>query len=230
MHASIPGELETGAKMPLDKQLQQAVLAELGWDPSVTAAHIGVTANAGVVALTGHVETFAEKYAAETAARRVRGVKGVAEEIQVELPFERTRGDDDIAAAAIERLAWDTSVPTDAITVKVEQGWVTLTGSVTWHYQKEAAAQDVARLHGVVGLSNQVVVTPAVNVSDITDKIRIALHRSWLLDDENVTVRADGGHIHLTGTVGSPHERQVAWATAWAAPGATSVTNDLTIL
>jgi osmotically-inducible protein OsmY len=114
--------------------------------------------------------------------------------------------------------------------VKVEQGWVTLTGAVTWHYQKEAAGQDVARLHGVVGLSNRVVVTPAVNVSDINRKIRDALHRSWLLDDENVTVRADGGHIHLTGTVGSAYERRIAWATAWASPGASSVTNDIAIL
>jgi osmotically-inducible protein OsmY len=210
--------------------LQQAVLAELGWEPSVNAAHIGVTANAGVVTLTGHVETFAQKHAAEAAAVRVRGVKAVAEEIQVELPFERTRGDDDIAAAAIERLAWDTSVPADAVSVRVDQGWVTLTGSVAWYFQKEAAEQDVIRLHGVVGLSNQIAVTPAVNVSGITDQIRHALHRSWLLDDQKVTVSADGGHIYLTGTVGSAYERQVAWATAWAAPGATSVTNDLGIL
>lgn len=215
--------------MTLDRQLQQAVLAELDWEPSVVAAHIGVTVNAGVVTLTGHVETFAEKHAADIAARRVRGVKAVAEEIQVELPFERTRGDDDIAAAAIERLAWDTSVPLDAITVKVEQGWLTLTGQVTWFYQKEAAGQDIARLHGVSGVSNQIVVKPVVDVSDISDKIRHALRRSWLLDDENVTVRADGGHVHLTGTVHSPHDRQVAWATAWAAPGATSVENDISI-
>jgi osmotically-inducible protein OsmY len=215
--------------MPLDRNLQQAVLAELGWEPSVTAAHIGVTANAGVVTLTGHVETYAQKHAAEAAARRVRGVKALAEEILVQLPFERTRGDDDIAAAAIERLAWDTSVPADAVSVRVEQGWVTLTGSVAWYYQKEAAEQDIVRLHGVVGLSNQIAVTPTVDVSGITDQIRQALHRSWLLDDQKVTVTADGGHIHLTGTVGSAYERQVAWATAWAAPGATSVTNDLGI-
>jgi osmotically-inducible protein OsmY len=216
--------------MPLDKQLQQAVLAELDWDPSVTAAHIGVTANAGVVTLTGHVETYAEKEAAETAAWRVRGVKAVAEEMVVELPFERIRGDDEIAAAVIERLAWDASVPADAVSVKVEQGWVTMTGSVAWHYQKLAAGQDVARLHGVVGLSNQLAVTPAVNVPDITRTIRDALHRSCLLHDENITVRADGGHIHLIGTVGSAYERRIALVTAWAAPGATGVTNDLAIL
>jgi len=215
--------------MPLDKQLQQAVLAELDWEPSVVAAHIGVTANAGVVTLTGHVETFAEKHAAETAALRVRGVKAVAEDIQVELPFERIHGDDDIAAAAVERLAWDTSVPAGMITVKVEQGWMTLTGQVPWFFQKQAAAQDVGRLHGVTGLSNQIVVRPVVDVFDISTKIRLALHRSWLLDTENVTVRADGGHIRLTGTVHSPHDRQVAWMTAWAAPGAISVENDIAI-
>ena len=215
--------------MPFDTQLQQAVLAELGWDPSVVASHIGVTANAGVVTLTGHVETFAEKYAAEAAASRVRGVKAVAENIQVELPFDRARGDDDIAAAALERLVWDTSVPPDTITVKVEQGWITLSGQVAWYYQKEAAEQDVRRLHGVVGVSNHVVVKSSVDVSDISHKIRSALNRSWLPDDQTVTVRADGGKIHLTGTVRSPHDRHLAWATAWAAPGATSVENDIAI-
>ncbi len=216
--------------MPFDKQLQQAVLAELDWEPSVLAGHIGVTANDGVVTLSGHVESFAEKHAAETAAGRVRGVKAVAEEINVELPFERIRGDDDIAAAAIERLSWDTSVPRDAITVKVEQGWVTLTGQVSWYYQKAAAEQAIARLHGVSGISNQIILRPAVDVSDISDKIRNALRRSWLPDDETVMVRADGGRIHLSGAVRSPHDRQIAGATAWAAPGAISVENDIAII
>jgi osmotically-inducible protein OsmY len=110
------------------------------------------------------------------------GVKAVADEIIVELPFERTRGDEDIAAATIERLAWDTSVPPDAIAVKVEQGRLTLTGHVALFYQKQAAGQDVARLHGVTGVSNQIAVRSAVDVSDISDKIRLALRRSWLLD------------------------------------------------
>jgi osmotically-inducible protein OsmY len=196
----------------------------------VVAGHIGVTANAGIVTLTGHVESVAEKYAAETATRRVKGVKAVAEEITVEVPFERRRGDDDIAAAAIERLAWDTSVPPDAITVTVEQGWVTLIGQVPWYYQKQAAEQAVARLHGVSGISNHLLVKPVVDVADISDRIRYALRRSWLLDDAMVTVRADGGRVHLTGTVRSPHDRQVAWETAWAAPGATSVENDIAIV
>lgn len=230
MSLEYDGSLSLESMMPFDKLLQQAVLAELDWEPSLVAGHIGVTANAGVVTLTGHVESFAEKYVAETATRRVKGVKAVAEEITVELPFERIRGDNDIAAAAIERLAWDTAVPPDAITVKVEQGWITLTGQVTWFHQKQAAEQAIARLNGVNGISNQVLVKPVVDVTGISDRIRHALRRSWLVDDGTVTVRADGGHVHLTGTVRSPHDRQVAWATAWAAPGATSVENDIAIL
>ena len=112
--------------MSTDIQLKQAVLAELTWEPRVNAAHIGVMANAGVVTLSGHVENFEEKYAAERAVRRVRGVKAIAEEIEVQIPFERERGDDAIAEAAIDRLAWDVSIPRDAIMVKVEKGWITL--------------------------------------------------------------------------------------------------------
>jgi osmotically-inducible protein OsmY len=221
--------------MSSDTRLQEAVLAELGWDPSVTAANIGVTAKAGVVTLSGRVETFAEKKAAGKAAQRVKGVKAVAEEILVEVPFERTRTDEDIAAAAIERLAWDTSVPADAVSVRVEQGWITLTGEVTWYYQKEAAAQDIARLHGIVGVSNQVIVrpvvdVPVVDVADIGSKISRALDRSSMFYDQSIVVTADGGNIHLTGKVRSSHDRQVAWETAWSAPGATSVENDIAIL
>lgn len=215
--------------MSSDGHLQGAVLAELGWDPSVNAAHIGVTANAGVVTLTGQVESFAEKHAAETAAHRVRGVIAVAEDIVVQVPFERTRGDEDIAAAAVERLAWDTSVTPGTIFVTVADGWVTLTGTVAWFYQKEAAFQDLVRLQGVRGVSNQIVVEQAVDVTGIGVAISHALHRSWLFDNQNISVTADGNHIHLRGTVRSPAERQLAFAAAWSAPGVTRVVNDIEI-
>ncbi|HEY5106476.1 MAG TPA: BON domain-containing protein [Caulobacteraceae bacterium] len=215
--------------MSRDHELQQAVLEELSWEPSVTAAHIGVAANAGVVTLTGHVESFANKHAAETAALRVKGVKAVAEEIEVHLPFDRKRGDDQIAAAAIDRLAWDVSIPKDAVKVKVENGWVNLTGQVEWHYQHEAAQQDVRRLLGVVGVSNQITIKPRVDVSDIGNDIKSALHRSWF-DPEAVRVSAEAGRVRLTGTVHSPHERYVAAAAAWAAPGVTTVENDIAIM
>ena len=214
--------------MPHDNQLQQAVLAELRWEPSVTAAHIGVAANAGVVTLTGHVAHYADKHAAEVAAFRVKGVKAVAEEIEVELPYAAKRSDDDIAAAALDRLLWDVSVPRDAVKVKVEKGWVTLTGQVEWHYQHDAAQQDVRRLFGVVGVSNQIAIKPRVNVLDISDDINTALHRSWF-DPTTIKVSAEAGNIRLTGTVHSPHDRYVAAATAWAAPGATAVDNAITV-
>lgn len=212
-----------------DRRLQEAVLAELGWEPSVRDAHIDVAAKAGVITLTGHVESYAEKHGAELAASRVKGVKAVAEGIEVQLPFARRRGDVDIAQAALDRIGWDVTVPDNAVTVKVENGWVTLAGQVDWHFQREAAEQDVCRLSGVVGISNQVTVAPRLDVSCISDDITHALHRSWFFDDNTISVSAEGGRIRLTGTVHSPHDRKLAASTAWAAPGATCVENDITV-
>jgi osmotically-inducible protein OsmY len=216
--------------MSEDSKLQQAVLDELSWEPSVTAAHIGVSANAGVVTLTGHVDNYAAKSAAENAVRRVKGVRGVAEEMEVHLPMDTQRGDAAIAAAAIERLSWNVSVPRDAITVSVEKGWVALSGEVDWWYQKDAAEQDVRRLWGVVGVSNQVTIKPRVDTGGLSDDITHALHRSWFFDPDNVKVTAKDGRVKLTGTVRSWQERQTAASTAWAAPGAISVENDLAVV
>jgi osmotically-inducible protein OsmY len=216
--------------MSQDSQLQEAVLAELRWEPSVVAGHIGVSARAGVVTLTGHVESFMQKLAAEAATRRVKDVKAVAEELEVKLPYDMRRDDTDIASASVERLAWDVSVPKNRIAVQVEKGWVTLTGEVDWHYQKDAAAQDIHHLLGVVGVSNQIGINPLIDTSNVSDDIMHALHRSWFFDPKTVNVTADGGRIRLTGTVHSWHDRQVAAETAWAAPGATAVENDLTVL
>ncbi len=216
--------------MSSDNQLQQAVLAELKWEPSVTAAHIGVAANAGVVTLSGHVGSFAEKLAAERAARRVKGVKALAEEIEVRLPFAAKKTDEEIAAAALDRLAWDVSVPNEAVKVKVEKGRITLTGQVDWQYQRQAAEQDVRGLYGVVGASNQITIKPRVNTSNISDDIMHALHRSWFFDPKTINVSADGGKVRLSGTVRSWHERQVAAATAWAAPGVTDLVNEIVIV
>jgi len=216
--------------MSEDSKLQQAVLDELSWDPRVSAAHIGVSAAAGVVTLTGYVENYAAKHEAENAVRRVKGVRAVAEEMQVHLPMDTGRSDTDIAGAAIERLSWNVAVPKDAIIVSVEQGWVVLSGQVdSWH-QKDAAEEDVRRLWGVVGVSNQVTIKPSVDTANLSDDITHALHRSWFFDPDNVHVTAKGGHVKLTGTVGSFHEFQTAAATAWSAPGAISVENDLAVV
>ena len=221
--------LQLESPMSDDRQLQQDVLAELNWEPAVTAAHIGVTASAGVVTLSGHVDSYAGKVAAEQAARRVKGVKAVAEEIEVRLPFDVERSDDEIAAAAIDRLAWNVSLPRDSIKVRVEHGWVTLTGEVAWGYQKAAVEEDIRPLLGVVGVSNQTTIKSRVNTANLSDDITHALHRSWFFDPDNISVRADGGRVRLTGTVHSPHDRQVAAITAWSAPGATEVQNDIIV-
>jgi osmotically-inducible protein OsmY len=157
-------------------------------------------------------------------------VRAVAEELEVRLAIDSQRSDDDIAAAAIERLAWDASIPADAITIQVENGWVTLTGEVGWYFQKEAASLAVRPLRGVIGVANQVIIRPRVNITNLTEDIVDALHRSWFLDPKTITVSAENGAIRLSGSVHSWPERQVAGEIAWAAPGATAVNNDLTVI
>ncbi len=215
--------------MTQDSNLQAAVTEELSWEPTVTASHIGVTAKSGVVTLTGHVENYAEKFAAEQATRRVRGVKAVAEELEVHIPFENRRDDGDIAAAALNRIEWDTLIPQRAVQIKVEKGWVTLSGDVKWNYQRDAAANDVRNLFGVVGVSNQLGVEPHPRAADVETKIDEALKRSWYFDEDNVNVTVDGGTVHLTGTVHTPFDRQAAGHAAWQAAGTTRVDNDILI-
>lgn len=215
--------------MSNDRNLQEAVLAELNWSPSITAANIGVAAKDGVVTLTGHVENYAQKRQAELATGRVKGVKAIAEELEVRLPFTIKRDDSAIAAAAIDRLSWDVSVPPDAVKVKVESGWVTLTGEVDWHYQKEAAHDDIRPLNGVTGVSNQIAIKPCVNTKDISNDIQAALHRNWFFQPKLIEVTANGSKVKLSGSVNNWHDRDVAGATAWAAAGTTDVENNITV-
>jgi osmotically-inducible protein OsmY len=211
-----------------DKKLKQDVLAELSWEPSVDSAHVGVTTHDGVVTLTGHVGSYVEKHAAETAASRVKGVKAVAEEIEVKLPLEVKRGDEEIAAAAADRLAWDVAIPSDSVKVKVENGWVTLSGELEWHYQLDAVERNVRGLYGVVGVYNQITIKPVANATNINDNIMHALNRSWF-DPKKISVTAEGGKITLTGKVSSWADRELAGETAWAAPGAVTVKNGISI-
>lgn len=215
--------------MSHDGQLQERVLAELTWEPSLTAGHIGVTAVDGVVTLTGHVENYAAKSAAETAARRVRGVRAVAEELEVRLPTESVRDDADIAAAALNRLDWDVSVPEGVVGVRVEGGWVTLTGAVDWRYQKDAAERGIRPLYGVSGVSNHISIKARVDTRHLRDQITHALQRSWY-GAGDVRVSAEGGKVRLTGTVHTPHDREAAGWTAWAAPGTAEVENDIAVV
>ncbi len=215
--------------MSKNTDLQERVLAELSREPSVTASQIGVGVKDGVIILTGHVSTLAEKFAAENAAWRVKGVRAVAEEIEVRLPLDTKRSDEDIANAVLERLRWNASIPNDAIKVTVENGWVTLEGEVPWQFQRANAAEEVHCLLGVRGVSNRLSVRPTVDTAELTDDITHALHRSWFFDPATVIVSAKSGKVRLSGTVKTPHERQLAAATAWAASGVTDVENDLQI-
>lgn len=215
--------------MSEDQTLKQSVLDELKWEPSVNAAHIGVTARDGVITLSGHVDNYAEKYAAEGATRRVKNVKAVAEELEVRLPFsDNKHGDEEIASSAASQLKSDSSVPANAVKAKVEKGWVTLTGEVDWHYQQDAALDDVRYLWGVKGVSNNITIKVRPNTSAIKENIVKALDRSWL-NPARIDVSADGGKVTLTGEVDSWYEREEAAFTAWAAPGTTSVENDIHI-
>jgi osmotically-inducible protein OsmY len=215
--------------MSHDDRLKKAVLAELAWEPSIEAAHIGVMAENGTVTLTGNVESYGQKHAAEMATGRVKGVKAIAEELKVHLPFEIKRDDADIATAAVNRLAWDTGTPHDAVKIKVEKGWLSLTGQVDWHFQKEAAEREVRNLQGVVGITNLIEIKPRVNAANLEDGIQHALHRSILFQPEKVHVAVESGRVTLTGSVNSWQDRQTAEKKAWAAHGATSVENDLIV-
>ena len=163
------------------------------------------------------------------ATGRVKGVRAIAEEIEVRLPFEIKRDDADIATAAANRLAWDTATPRDAVKIKVEKGWVTLAGRVDWHFQMESAEREVRNLMGVIGVSNNITIKPHVDAAHLGQDIQLALHRSIFFEPEKVHVTAEDGRVKLTGTVGSWQERQTAANTAWAARGATSVENDLIV-
>ncbi|MBO1021918.1 BON domain-containing protein [Methylobacterium sp. SD274] len=215
--------------MTVDKTLQTNVIAELGWEPSVTAAHIGVAAKDGVVTLTGHVQNYMEKHAAEKAAGRVKGVRAVADEIEVRLPHHVKRNDNEIAVAVVQRLDWNASVPDEAVKVTVDKGWVTLTGQVEWQFQKTAAEHDIRGMLGVVGISNDVTIKARPNATDISADITEALHRSWY-DPKTINVSAVGGVVHLSGTVHTWYDRQMAGWTAWGAPGATTVDNDIRVV
>jgi osmotically-inducible protein OsmY len=215
--------------MSKDAQLQQAVRDELAWEPAVTAAHLGVAANNGIVTLTGHVPNFWQKEAAETAAARVKGVKAVVEEIKVEL-FGDTVPDENLAKDVLRNLFNDTSLPKDGIHVKVEKGHITLSGEVEWKFQKVAAAAAVNKLHGVSWVSNLLTIKPHVNVFEVREKIRSALFRVAPFDADNIVIHSDGGKITLTGEVDTYYERDLVDIAAWSVPGVTQVKDNIAIV
>lgn len=213
--------------MKTDAHLRTDVEQELEWEPTVDSGQVGVAVEDGVVTLTGEVRSYAEKWHAERAAERVLDVRGVANEIKIRTPSEYN--DTDIARAVTEALRWDPFLPNDKVMVKVDGGWVTLSGELPQDYQRRAAEQKVRYLRGVKGISNLLTVKPQVEVKDLERQIEQAFERRAQIDAKRVAVRADHGDVTLTGTVRSWSERQDAEAAAWAGPGVRSVANYLAV-
>jgi osmotically-inducible protein OsmY len=215
--------------MKPDAQLQHDVLQELAWDPSIDASQIGVTARDGVVSLTGAVPVYAQKFQAEKAAKRVHGVKAIANDIEVTLDHSGQPTDADIAAAVLHTLKWNGSVPADRIGVTVRDGWITLDGTVDWQFQKDAVNRAVRHLMGARGVTNSILVKPRKKTEDVKAGIEAALRRSATVDSKKIGVETDDGTVILTGDVHSYAERDQAERTAWAAPGVSRVENCITV-
>ncbi|HET7865582.1 MAG TPA: BON domain-containing protein [Burkholderiaceae bacterium] len=215
--------------MKTDAELKRDVAEELAWDPAVNASAVGVAVKDGVVTLTGHLDTYAEKAAVERVLKRVGGVKAIALELDVRLAPGHVRSDTDIARAAEQALGWNSMVPANKVRVIVDRGWVTLQGQLEWDCQRQSAEKAVRALVGVVGLSNEIALTPRTAPSDVTRRIREALTRQAQREAKHLAVQVSGGTVTLQGQVHSWHERQAAQGAAWAAPGVTQVINELTI-
>ncbi|MCL6251224.1 BON domain-containing protein [Altererythrobacter sp. KTW20L] len=209
--------------MKTDSELQRDVLDELEWDPSVDHADIGVSVVDGVVALNGYVKSYAEKIAAERAAKRVAGVKAIAEELNVRYASDAKTADHEIAKRILDLFKYNILIPEEHIVVKVEKGWVSLTGDVEWNFQSDEATKAAGKVSGVVGVSNNLTIRNRASAIDIRKRIKDAFERQAGLDAATVTITTSGNKVTLGGKVKAWHERKLAEDAAWSAPGVTQV-------
>jgi osmotically-inducible protein OsmY len=215
--------------MKTDTQLRHDVEAQLDWDPRFDSQGIGVAVKNGVVALSGHVNSYADRWSAQDAAQSVAGVKAIANELAVNLGFDAQRTDPEIAEAALQALNSNVTIPSGALKILVHDGWVTLTGQVNFWFQRDAAERAITHLRGVKGLANDITIKPRASAADVKAKIEDAFRRHASLDAQRIRVQSVDGTVTLEGEVDSWQERQHAEVAAWAAPGVCAVKDHLSI-
>lgn len=212
-----------------DTQLHKDVIDELAFESSIDAGKISVAVNDGVVTLSGSVSSYFEKWAAESAVKRVNHLAGIAEELTVDFMPNPDRSDTDIAETAVRALEWNTAVPKDRVQIKVSRGWLTLEGDLDWQFQRQAAHDVVAHLQGVKGVSNDINIRPSIGATDVQAKIESALKRSAELDAKGVTVEIEGNSVTLRGKLHTWAEREAAARAAWNASGVQMVSNQILV-
>jgi osmotically-inducible protein OsmY len=215
--------------MRLDADIKRDVEDEIRWDPDIDATDIGVAVHNGVVTLTGFVRSYAQKTQAERDAKRVAGVAGVANDLEVRLPAVDQRPDPEVARDAVNALKAELPFSSEKLRVIVKDGWLTLEGTAEWNYVRDRAVSAVKRIRGVKGVTNHISLQPSVAAYEIRRKIEDAFRRSAEVDASRITVEANGSEVILRGTVRSWAERDEAERAAWAAPGVTRVDNRVTI-
>ena len=217
----------TATKVKSDLQIKTDVLSELKYEPAVKVTDIGVLVKDGVVTLTGAIATHSQKWHAMRAAKRVSGVKAIADEITITLAEQHQRTDPELTTAAVHQLEWSTTIPKGSTTVTVHEGWITLEGEVEWWYQRNAAEDVLQHMIGVKGITNRILLKPTISAADVEAAIRAAFERSAMLDAKKIEVQTSGSTVTLVGTVSSNTEREDAERVAWAAPGVLAVDNQI---
>ena len=215
--------------MKTDHQLQRDVMDELEWVPDVDAAQIGITAKGGVVTISGSVENYAQKMAAEHAVAGVLGVQALAQELKVRFASDPKTSDAEIAGRILDVLSWNVTVPHEKIAVKVENNWVTISGTVEWNYQKQAAHAAAGHIGGVLGVTDLITVRNTPSTADIRERILAAFKRSSAADATGIRVTAESGTVTLGGNVHGSHERMLAERAAWGAPGVFYVEDNIVV-
>lgn len=215
--------------MRTDVEIRNDVLDELAWQPNIDETEIGIIVDKGVVTLTGTLDSYAKKMAAEKAVKAVKGVRAVADDIEVKYGTEFKKSDQEIAKAAADAIKWNYSVPDEQVSIKVDNGWVYLTGEVKWGYQKDAAKNAVENLLGVRGVSNAITLNQTVEPYQVKEKIKKALERSAEIEAQNINVMVEGHKVKLSGKVHSWTEKDEARRAAFLAPGVYEVENELEV-